>query len=176
MSLARKARLARVTARLNPPVWPDPQQHRRELLHHVEFGLVLRETLPRLGVDPSQVTMLSVCDEAAEELRTLGHDVPDRPDPNCWELAYLAFVSTPPPDVPDDEPPAPPLPDDDPRVKLLNKLDRMIGPYLDDREIDFGKVSLMQVFYWCAARLAERWWVPDEADEEAETEEDLAAD
>ena len=42
--------------------------------------------------------------------------------------------------------------------------------------IDFGNVSLMQVFYWCAARLVERWWVPDEADEEAETEEDLAAD
>jgi len=166
MSLARKARLARVTARLHPPVWPDPEKVRQRLCRSVQFGLVLRDVLPELGVDPSQVKMLSVCDEAAEELRMLGHDVPDRPDPNCWELSYLAFVSNPPSDVPDD----------DPRVERFNKLNRMVDAYLGDPEIDFGKVSLMQVFCWCAARLVERWWMPDEADEKAETEEDFAAD
>lgn len=88
MSPARRARLARLTPRIIKPVWPDPEKHRRGLLHHVEFGLVLRETLPRLGVDPSQVKMLRVCDKAAEELRKLGHEVPDRPAPDSGSCGF----------------------------------------------------------------------------------------
>lgn len=170
MSPARRARLARLTPRIIKPVWPDPEKHRRGLLHHVEFGLVLRETLPRLGVDPSQVKTLRVCYKAAEELRKLGHEVPDRPAPDCWLLWFLGFVSAPPP-PPEGEPPAPPLPDDDPRLELLAKLGRMVDRYLADPEIDFGDASLMQVLTWCAARLAERW-LPTEY----EPEEVLAAE
>jgi hypothetical protein len=92
MSLARKARLARLTARLHKPIWPDPEEHRCALQHHVEFCFLLRETLQRLGVDPAEVAMLETQEETATELVALGHAVPDRPNPDSWQAIYLRWA------------------------------------------------------------------------------------
>jgi hypothetical protein len=75
-----------------------------------------------------------------------------------------------------DEEALPPLSDDDPRVVLVDKLDRMVVSYLTDPEIDFARVSLMEVFTWCPARLAERWLPEDEGEEASASEGDFAAD
>jgi hypothetical protein len=161
VSLARRARLARLTARLHKPIWPDPEKRRRMLQHHVEFCLLLRETLPLLGVDLAEVKMLRTQDEATAELAALGHAVPDRANPDSWEAIYLRCAENPTTDpIPgttqSENSPTQPLQPDDVRTVLSAELERTVQSYLDDPAIDFSNVSLMQVFTWCAARLLER--------------------
>jgi hypothetical protein len=175
MSLARRARLARLTPRILKPVLLDPEERRQRLLHTVEFGLVLRETLPRLGVDPSCVAMLSRCDAAAMMLRVVYHEALDRPRPDCGMVSYLTFVSNPPPS--DTGEPVEPLPDDDPLRERLNELSHKVDYYLANPAINFGSASLFEVFCWCAARLIERWLPTDDEPEDASAAEgDFAAD
>jgi hypothetical protein len=156
MSVGRKARLARLAPRIIKPVWPDPERLRRRLQRHIEFCLLLRETLQQLNVDAAAVAMLCTQDEAAAELTSLGHAIPDRVTPGNWRATYLRCAEALPPDAARDVGIEPPPHDDDPRMTYLAKLDRMVRSYLNDASIDFSGDSLMQVFAWCAARLMER--------------------
>jgi hypothetical protein len=67
MSRIRDRRLQRLAERY-VSTETEAEQWRAGLEARLEFCRVLREMLAELGVDPAQVRMLRVCDEAAAEL------------------------------------------------------------------------------------------------------------
>ena len=124
------ARLAaRSTAADDALAW-----HIATLSARVKLGMVLRQALVQLGIDPATVAMLRITDEAARELAVTadgaeGLDVSALPpvaDDPCDDTSAAAF-----------------------EARIGGSVER----YRDEPGIDFAQASLAEALAWCLARL-----------------------
>jgi hypothetical protein len=124
------ARLAaRSTAADDAAAW-----HIATLRARVKLGMVLREALVQLGIDPATVAMLQIADEAARELavtadgaeRLDAYALPPVADDPCDNASAAAFES---------------------------RIDASVQRYRDEPGIDFAQASLAEALAWCLARL-----------------------
>jgi hypothetical protein len=124
------ARLAaRSTAADDAAAW-----HIATLRARVKLGMVLREALVQLGIDPATVAMLQIADEAARELAMTA------------DGAEGLDAGAPPP-VADD-------PCDKPSAAMFEaRMDGSVQRYRDKPAIDFAQASLAEALAWCLARL-----------------------
>ena len=124
------ARLAaRSTAADDAAAW-----HIATLRARVKVGMVLREALVQLEIDPATVKMLQIADEAARELAE-----------SAGGLEGLDAGALP--RVADD-------PCDDATVaKFEARIDGSVQRYRDEPAIDFAQASLAEALAWCLARL-----------------------
>jgi hypothetical protein len=100
----------------------------------VKLGMVLRQALVQLGIDPATVAMLKIADEAAQELAVTAD--------NSEGLDAGA-----PPPVADD-------PCDNASVATFQaRIDESVQRYRDEPGIDFAQASLAEGLAWCLARL-----------------------
>jgi hypothetical protein len=117
----------------------------------VKLGMVLRQALGQLGIDPAAVAMLQIADEAAQELAVTA-DYADGLDAGVL-------------------PPVAGDPCDDASVATFEaRIDASVQRYRDEPGIDFAQTSLAEALAWCLARLENS--SPPEAAET--TEEDGA--
>ncbi len=108
--------------------------HIETLRARVKIGMVLRQALAELGVDPATVVMLQIADEAARELAVTA------------DGAEGLDACAPPP-VADD-----PY-DDDFAAAFEARIDASVRRYRDEPGIDFAQASLAEALAWCLARL-----------------------
>jgi hypothetical protein len=101
----------------------------------VKIGVLLRQALEQLQIDPTSVAMLRVCDEAGRELALSA----DGPAP-CADPAV----------------PAGERHNADPAAVLAARIAVLVGHYGDGEAIDFTKASLAETLAWCSARLGLR--------------------
>ena len=124
------ARLAaRSTAADDAAAW-----HIATLRARVKLGMVLRQALVQLGIDPATVAMLQIADEAAQELAVTA------------DGAEGLDAGAPPP-VADDQC------DDDSAAQFKARIDGSVQRYRDEPGIDFAQASLAEALAWCLARL-----------------------
>jgi hypothetical protein len=124
------ARLAaRSTAADDAAAW-----HIATLRARVKLGIVLRQALVQLGIDPATVAMLRIADEAAQELAVTA-DSAERLDAGAL------------PPVADD-------PCDNASAAAIEaRIDASVQRYRDEPGIDFVQASLAEALAWCLARL-----------------------
>lgn len=123
------ARLAaRSTAADDAAAW-----HSATLRARVKLGMVLRQALVQLGIDPATVAMLQIADEAAQELAVTG-DSAEGLDPALPPVA----------DDPYDNASA---------TTFEARIDGSVQRYRDEPSIDFAQASLAEALAWCLARL-----------------------
>jgi hypothetical protein len=124
---------------------------RATLRARVKLGMVLRQALVQLGIDPATVAMLQIADEAAQELAATGDGA------EGLDVGAL--------------PPVPSDPCDDATVATFEaRIDGSVQRYRDEPAIDFAQASLAEALAWCLARLENS--APPEA---AETREEDGA-
>ena len=124
------ARLAaRSTAADDAAAW-----HIATLRARVKVGMVLREALAQLEIDPATVAMLQIAEEAARELAE-----------TAGGLEGLDLGAPPP--VADDQC------DDDSAAQFEARIDGSVQRYRDEPGIDFAQASLAEALAWCLARL-----------------------
>ena len=124
------ARLAaRSTAADDAAAW-----HSATLRARVKLGMVLRQALVQLGIDPATVAMLRIADEAARELAVTAG-------------GSEGLDAGAPPPVADDQC------DDDFIAALEARIDESVQRYRDEPGIDFAQASLAEALAWCLARL-----------------------
>jgi hypothetical protein len=100
----------------------------------VKLGIVLRQALVQLGIDPAIVAMLRIADEAARELAVTADSVegldagalPSVADDPCDNASAAAFEV---------------------------RIDASVQRYRDEPGIDFAQTSLAEALAWCLARL-----------------------
>jgi hypothetical protein len=133
MRRAREAQMARLAARSTAA--DDAAAWRRATLRaRVKLGMVLRQSLVELGIDPATVAMLRLADEAARELAVTadgaeGLDAgapPPVADAPCGDGSAAAFEA---------------------------RIDASVQRYRNEPGIDFAQASLAEALAWCLARL-----------------------
>ena len=133
MRRAREALMARLAARStatdDAAAW-----HIATLRARVKIGMVLRQALSQLEIDPATVAMLRIADAAAQELAVTA-DGAEGLDPSA------------PPPVAED-------PCDDTTAAAFEvRIDGSVQRYRDEPAIDFAQASLAEALAWCVARL-----------------------
>ena len=124
------ARLAaRSTAADDAAAW-----HIATLRARVKVGMVLREALVQMGIDPAAVAMLQIADEAARELAETA------------DGAEGLDAGAPPPVAYDQY-------DDDSAAQFEARIDGSVQRYRDEPGINFAQASLAEALAWCLARL-----------------------
>jgi hypothetical protein len=133
MRRAREAQMARLAARSTAA--DDAAAWRIATLRaRVKVGMVLREALAQLEIDPATVKMLQIADEATRELAETADSVEG-----------LDAGALPP--VADDQC------DDDSAAAFEARIDGSVERYRDEPGIDFAQASLAEALAWCLARL-----------------------
>jgi hypothetical protein len=131
--MEREAQMARLAARSTAA--DDAAAWRIEALRaRVKLGMVLRQALVQLGVDPATVAMLQIADEAARELAVTAGG------------AEGLDAGAPPPVA------ANPC-DGNSAAALEARIDASVRRYRDEPGIDFAQASLAEELAWCPARL-----------------------
>jgi hypothetical protein len=120
---------ARSTAADDAAAW-----HIATLRARVKVGMVLRQALVQLEIDPATAAMLRITDEAAQELAV-----------TAGGAEGLGAGALPP--VAGD-----PC-DDDSAAALDARIDGSVQRYRDEPGIDFAQASLAEALAWCLARL-----------------------
>jgi hypothetical protein len=133
MRRAREAKMARLAARSTAA--DDAAAWRIATLRaRVKVGMMVREALAQLEIDPATVAMLKIADEAARELAA----TPDGAE---------GLDAGAPPPVADD-----PC-DDDSATAFEARIAGSVQRYRDEPGIDFAQASLAEALAWCLARL-----------------------
>jgi hypothetical protein len=108
--------------------------HIETLRARVKIGMVLRQALGELGIDPATVAMLRIADEAAQELAVTA------------DGAEGLDSGAPPPAAGDQS-------DNASAAEFEARIDASSRGYRDGQGIDFARASLAEALAWCIARL-----------------------
>jgi hypothetical protein len=133
MRRARDAQMARLAAR-SAATDDAASRHIATLRARVKIGMVLRQALGELGIDPATVAMLRIADEAALELAVTADGAagpdPGMPQPMAGDRSDSAAAAA-----------------------FAARIEASLRGYRDGQGIDFAQASLAEALAWCLARL-----------------------